>query len=111
MGLGLNIGIDLGTATVLIYVHGKGVVLRELFPDTRHTCSRRLSPLSAGDAPDGLIHRSFRFLPTGVTEPRYLRSPSAATTTITRSGPPPAMTTRSTGRACPVQFDISKWYT
>ncbi|MGI6157358.1 MAG: rod shape-determining protein [Saccharofermentanales bacterium] len=29
MGLGLNIGIDLGTATVLIYVEGKGVVLRE----------------------------------------------------------------------------------
>ena len=23
MGLGLNIGIDLGTATVLIYVHGR----------------------------------------------------------------------------------------
>jgi rod shape-determining protein MreB len=29
MGLGLNIGIDLGTATVLIYVHGRGIVLRE----------------------------------------------------------------------------------
>ena len=29
MGLGLNIGIDLGTSSVLIYVHGKGVVLRE----------------------------------------------------------------------------------
>ena len=29
MGLGLNIGIDLGTATVLIYVEGRGIVLRE----------------------------------------------------------------------------------
>ena len=29
MGLGLNIGIDLGTATVIIYVVGKGIVLRE----------------------------------------------------------------------------------
>lgn len=29
MGLGMDIGIDLGTATVLIYVRGKGVVLRE----------------------------------------------------------------------------------
>ena len=29
MGLGMDIGIDLGTATVLIYVKGKGIVLRE----------------------------------------------------------------------------------
>jgi len=29
MGLGLDIGIDLGTCSVLIYVRGKGVVLRE----------------------------------------------------------------------------------
>ncbi|MDD2213394.1 MAG: rod shape-determining protein [Oscillospiraceae bacterium] len=29
MKLGLDIGIDLGTATVLIYVKGKGIVLRE----------------------------------------------------------------------------------
>lgn len=29
MGFGMEIGIDLGTATVLIYVKGKGVVLRE----------------------------------------------------------------------------------
>ncbi len=29
MGLGLDIGIDLGTASILIYVKGKGVVLRE----------------------------------------------------------------------------------
>lgn len=29
MGFGMDIGIDLGTATVLIYVKGKGVVLRE----------------------------------------------------------------------------------
>ncbi|HOK43004.1 MAG TPA: rod shape-determining protein [Thermoclostridium caenicola] len=29
MGLGMDIGIDLGTASVLIYVKGKGIVLRE----------------------------------------------------------------------------------
>ena len=29
MGLGQDIGIDLGTATVIAYVKGKGIVLRE----------------------------------------------------------------------------------
>jgi len=29
LGLGLDIGIDLGTASVLVYVKGKGIVLRE----------------------------------------------------------------------------------
>ena len=29
MGLGMDIGIDLGTATVLIYIRGKGIVLKE----------------------------------------------------------------------------------
>ena len=29
MGLGLDIGIDLGTASVLVYIRGKGIVLRE----------------------------------------------------------------------------------
>ena len=29
MGLGMEIGIDLGTSSVLIYVRGKGVVLKE----------------------------------------------------------------------------------
>ena len=29
MGIGMDIGIDLGTATVLIYVKGKGIVLKE----------------------------------------------------------------------------------
>ena len=29
MGLGLDIGIDLGTASVLVYVKGKGIVLQE----------------------------------------------------------------------------------
>jgi len=29
LGLGLDIGIDLGTATILIYIKGKGIVLRE----------------------------------------------------------------------------------
>ena len=28
-GLGQDIGIDLGTATVIAYVKGKGIVLRE----------------------------------------------------------------------------------
>ncbi len=29
MGLGQDIGIDLGTASVLVYIKGKGIVLRE----------------------------------------------------------------------------------
>ncbi len=29
LGLGQDIGIDLGTATVIAYVKGKGIVLRE----------------------------------------------------------------------------------
>lgn len=29
MGFGLDIGIDLGTATIIVYVKGKGIVLRE----------------------------------------------------------------------------------
>lgn len=29
MGLGMDIGIDLGTASVLVYIKGKGIVLRE----------------------------------------------------------------------------------
>lgn len=29
LGLGMDIGIDLGTATVLIYIRGKGIVLKE----------------------------------------------------------------------------------
>jgi rod shape-determining protein MreB len=29
LGLGLDIGIDLGTASVLVYIRGKGIVLRE----------------------------------------------------------------------------------
>jgi len=29
VGLGLDIGIDLGTATILVYIKGKGIVLRE----------------------------------------------------------------------------------
>lgn len=29
MGLGMDIGIDLGTATVLVYIRGKGIVLKE----------------------------------------------------------------------------------
>jgi rod shape-determining protein MreB len=28
-GMGLDIGIDLGTATVLVYIKGKGIVLTE----------------------------------------------------------------------------------
>jgi apolipoprotein N-acyltransferase len=29
LGLGLDIGIDLGTATILVYIKGKGIILRE----------------------------------------------------------------------------------
>lgn len=29
MSIGMDIGIDLGTASVLVYIKGKGIVLRE----------------------------------------------------------------------------------
>lgn len=47
MGLGMNIGIDLGTASVLIYVHGKGVVLHE--PSVVAVHSRTGKVLAVGE--------------------------------------------------------------
>ena len=29
MGLGMEIGVDLGTSSVLVYIRGKGIVLKE----------------------------------------------------------------------------------
>ena len=46
MGLGMDIGIDLGTASVLIYVRGKGVVLRE--PSVVDINSKTLNVLDVG---------------------------------------------------------------
>ena len=48
MGLGMDIGIDLGTASVLIYVRGKGVVLRE--PSVVAINSRTGKVLAVGES-------------------------------------------------------------
>jgi len=66
----------------------------------------------AGDARDGLIHRSFRFLPTGVTEPRLSAIAFCGTYyDYSQWSAPGDDYPAAPAGACPVQFDISKWYT
>lgn len=56
MGLGMNIGIDLGTASVLIYVHGKGVVLHE--PSVVAVNSRTGKVLAVGESAALMLGRT-----------------------------------------------------
>ncbi len=56
MKLGLNIGIDLGTCTVLIYVKGKGVVLNE--PSVVAVNSRSGKVLAVGEDASVMIGRT-----------------------------------------------------
>ncbi|HHX36911.1 MAG TPA: rod shape-determining protein [Clostridiaceae bacterium] len=56
MGLGLNIGIDLGTATVLIYIKGRGVVLNE--PSVVAVNSRTGRILAVGHAANEMVGRT-----------------------------------------------------
>ncbi|NLL64417.1 MAG: rod shape-determining protein [Clostridiaceae bacterium] len=56
MGLGLNIGIDLGTATVLIYIKGRGVVLNE--PSVVAVNSRTGRVLAVGHAANEMVGRT-----------------------------------------------------
>lgn len=56
MGLGMNIGIDLGTASVLIYVQGKGVVLNE--PSVVAVHSRTGKVLAVGESAALMIGRT-----------------------------------------------------
>lgn len=56
MGLGMNIGIDLGTASVLIYVHGKGVVLNE--PSVVAVHSRTGKVLAVGESAALMLGRT-----------------------------------------------------
>lgn len=56
MGLGMDIGIDLGTATVLIYVKGKGVVLRE--PSVVAINSRSGKVLAVGESASLMLGRT-----------------------------------------------------
>ena len=56
MGLGLNIGIDLGTATVLIYVEGRGIVLRE--PSVVAVNSRTGRVLAVGERASLMLGRT-----------------------------------------------------
>lgn len=56
MKLGLDIGIDLGTATVLIYVKGRGVVLHE--PSVVAVNSRTGRVLAVGKAASEMVGRT-----------------------------------------------------
>ena len=56
MGLGLNIGIDLGTATVLIYVRGKGIVLQE--PSVVAVNSKTGKVLAVGESASLMLGRT-----------------------------------------------------
>jgi rod shape-determining protein MreB and related proteins len=56
MGLGLDIGIDLGTATVLIYVKGKGIVLRE--PSVVAINSKTGKVLAVGESASLMLGRT-----------------------------------------------------
>jgi rod shape-determining protein MreB and related proteins len=56
MGLGMSIGIDLGTATVLIYVKGKGVVLSE--PSVVAINSRTGKVLAVGESASLMLGRT-----------------------------------------------------
>ncbi|MDO5738332.1 MAG: rod shape-determining protein [Eubacteriales bacterium] len=56
MALGMNIGIDLGTASVLIYVRGKGIVLRE--PAVVAVNSRTGKVLAVGESASLMLGRT-----------------------------------------------------
>jgi rod shape-determining protein MreB len=56
MNLGLDIGIDLGTATVLIYVKGRGIVLRE--PSVVAVNSRTGKVLAVGEDAHMMLGRT-----------------------------------------------------
>ncbi len=56
MGLGQDIGIDLGTASVLVYVKGKGIVLREPSVVAMDTTNNRL--LAVGQEAQNMLGRT-----------------------------------------------------
>ena len=56
MGLGMDIGIDLGTASVLIYVRGRGVVLRE--PSVVAINSKTGKVLAVGESASLMLGRT-----------------------------------------------------
>lgn len=56
MGLGMNIGIDLGTASVLFYVHGKGIVLNE--PSVVAVNSKTGKVLAVGESAAMMLGRT-----------------------------------------------------
>ncbi|MDI9489772.1 MAG: rod shape-determining protein MreB [Clostridiaceae bacterium] len=56
MGLGMNMGIDLGTSSVLIYVRGKGIVLRE--PSVVAINSRTGKVLAVGESASLMLGRT-----------------------------------------------------
>ena len=77
LGLGQDIGIDLGTATVIAYVKGKGVVLRE--PSVVAVDSKTKEVLAVGQEARRMLGRT----PGNIVATRPLRDGVISDYTVT----------------------------
>lgn len=95
------------------YESGESAEYALIFPDhSAYVFEAFVSALGQETPRDGLIHRSFRFLPTGVTEPRLSAIAFCGTYyDYSQWSAPGDDYPAAPAGACPVQFDISKWYT
>ena len=95
------------------YEAGESAEYALIFPDhSAYVFEAFVSALGQETPRDGLIHRSFRFLPTGVTEPRLSAIAFCGTYyDYSQWSAPGDDYPAAPAGACPVQFDISKWYT
>ena len=95
------------------YESGESAEYALIFPDhSTYAFEAFVSALGQETPRDGLIHRSFRFLPTGITEPQlsaiaYCGDYFGAPTWLPIGDEFPEIPAGS----CPVSFDSSKWYT
>jgi hypothetical protein len=95
------------------YEAGESAEYALIFPDhSAYAFEAFVSALGQETPRDGLIHRSFRFLPTGVTEPRLSAIAFCGTYyDYSQWSAPGDDYPAAPAGVCPVQFDISKWYT
>ncbi len=56
MGLGMEIGVDLGTSSVLVYIRGKGIVLKE--PSVVAVNSKTGKVLAVGESASLMLGRT-----------------------------------------------------
>ena len=56
MGLGMEIGVDLGTSSVLVYIRGKGIVLKE--PSVVAVNSKTGKVLAVGESASLMLGRN-----------------------------------------------------